>query len=61
MAAVASLSITARGVPAGARRPNQTLASKLVSPDSARVGRFGAMCGRVAEPEASPLRLSDST
>src|SRR5262249_43816052 len=51
-AAAESFSITARGVPAGAIRPNQTVQSKLGSNASAMVGMFGAMRGRLAEPEA---------
>ena len=61
LAAAASLSMTARGVPAGATKPNQTLVSKSGRPDSAMVGRLGAMCGRLAEPEASPLIVPAET
>src|SRR5262249_49517797 len=60
-AAAESFSITAGGVPAGAIRPNQTVQSKLGSKVSAMVGMFGAMRGRLAEPEASALRRPAST
>src|SRR5205085_3945877 len=52
LAAAARFSTSGRGVPAGATRPNQTSVAKSGNPDSASVGRFGAMCGRLAEAEA---------
>src|SRR5262249_53808013 len=56
LAAALSLSITARGVPAGATKPNQTPASKSGSPASTMVGTFGATCARLAELAARAFR-----
>src|SRR5262249_34750405 len=51
-AARASLSMTSRGVPAGAIRPNQIEVSKSGMPASAMVGTFGKMPGRCDAADA---------
>jgi hypothetical protein len=61
LAAAASFSITAGGVPAGATSPNQTVQSKPGSRAYAMVGMLGAMRGRLAAPEASAVRRPAST
>src|SRR5215813_6716329 len=61
LAAALSLSITSRGVPAAATRPNQTPASKSGSPASTMVGTFGAACARLDELWASALSRPAST
>src|SRR6516225_4607219 len=48
----ASLSMTSRGVPAGAIRPNQIEVSKSGMPASAMVGTFGKMPGRFDAADA---------
>ena len=56
-AARASLSITSRGVPAGAIRPNQIEVSKSGMPASTMVGTSGRMPTRFAAADASALSL----
>src|SRR5438105_12386471 len=46
-----------RGVPAGARRPNQVSTSKPGSPDSATVGNSAALATRCALVTATPRSL----
>ena len=50
-------SITSRGVPAGAVRPNQIAVSKSGMPDSIMVGRSGRMPARLLPVDASTFSL----
>ena len=54
---IGEVSITGRGVPAGANRPNQRLVSKWGMPASAMVGRSGSAPERLLAATASGLSL----